>query len=280
MTLAIALIIAIVFLAAVIFVPFVRSMLSGLLRFAFLLAVIFLAIAGSAILMNNETIFDRPSTKQRIIRFLAEDSAATSEKGYSEAPCVFDQPAAEQRAKEEAARARQEKKQEAPAATPNGQSTLQISAQPTASPTPSPDQIDANLYDELMTRNYICQLDTPVAIPRAKLLDMVQQTIAELKGWKLISTDPHSGVLDCVYTTQVIGTEDDVRIGVTPKSDVALCSQSKSSEPGSGSMVGFFPGDFGANIGHIKQFYAALKEKTDAYCTELEQKQKPKDSNR
>ena len=280
MTLAIALIIIIVFIAAVIFVRFVRSMLSGLLRFAFLIAVIFLAIAGSAVLMNNETIFDRPSTKQRIIRFLTEDFASTSEKGYGEAPCIFDQPAAEQRAKEEAARARQEKKQEAPAATPNGQSTLQIAAQPTATPTPSPDQIDANLYDELMTRNYICELDTPVAIPRAKLLDMVQQTIAELKGWKLVSTETHTGVLNCVYTTQVLGSEDDVRIGVTPKSDVVLCSQSKSGEPGSGSMLGFFPGDFGANIGHIKQFYAALKEKTDAYCTELEQKQKPKDSKR
>jgi hypothetical protein len=278
MALATVLIIVVVCIALVIFVSFVRRMLSGLLRFAFLLAVIFLAIAGSAILMNNETVFDRPSTKQRVIKFLTEDSAATSEKGYGEAPCVFDLPAAQQRAKEDAARERQPKKQEAPAATPNGASTLQITAQPTATATPSPDQIDADLYDELLTRNYICELDTPVAVPRAKLLEMVQQTIAELKGWKLISTDPHTGVLNCVYTTQVLGSEDDIRIGVTPKSDVTLCSQSQSSQPGSGSLLGFFPGDFGANIGHIKQFYAALKEKTDAYCTELEEKQKPKDS--
>ena len=210
MALAILLIIVGVFIALLIFVPFMRSLLSGLIRFSFLIAVLFLAIAGSAILMNNETPFDRPSTRQRILRFLTEDSAATSEKGYGEAPCIFDQPAAEQRAKEEAARAKQQKKAEAaspaPAPAPSGQSTLEISAQPTATPTPSPDQIDADLYDELMTRNYICELDTPVAIPRAKLLDMVQQTIAELKGWKLIGIDPHTGILNCVYTTQVLGT--------------------------------------------------------------------------
>jgi hypothetical protein len=284
MALATLLIIAVVFIALLIFVPFVRSLLSGLIRFGFLIVVLFLAIAASAILMNNETPFDRPSARQRIIRFLTEDSAATSEKGYGEAPCIFDQPAAEQRAKEEAARAKVKKKQEAaaaPAPAPSGQTTLEISSQPTATPTPSPEEIDADLYDELMTRNYICEGgDTPVAIPRARLLDMVQQTIAELKGWKLVSVDPHTGILNCVYTTQVIGSEDDIRIGVTPKSDVELCSQSKSGEPGSGSLLGFFPGDFGANIGHIKQFYAALKEKTDEYCTELEEKQKPKDSKR
>ncbi len=66
---------------------------------------------------------------------------------------------------------------------------------------------------------------------------------------------------------------------VTPKSDVEICSQSKSGEPQSGSLAGFFPGDFGANMGHIKQFYAAIKEKTDQYCKELEEKQKPKGPN-
>jgi hypothetical protein len=272
------LVIVVVFLALIIFVPFFRSMLRGLIRFAFLIMVIFFAAAGTAILMNNETIFDSPGWKQRAVKFVTEDSAATSEKGYGEAPCALDQPAAEQRAKEEAARAKLMKKQEQAAAVPapSGQSTLELNAQPTATPTPSPDEINANLYDELMTRNYICQLDTPVAIGRAKLLGFVQQTIAELKGWKLIGTDERTGVLNCVYTSQVFGVEDDVRILVTPRSDIEICSQSKSGEPQSGSLLGFFPGDFGANMGHIKQFYAAIKEKTDAFCSELEEKQKPK----
>ncbi len=281
MTLAVLLIIVVVFLALTIFVPFFRSMIRGLIRFAFLIVVIFLAFAGTSMLMNNETIFDSPGAKQRAVRFVTEDWANTSDNGYGEAPCAIDKPALEQHAKEEEARAKLKKTQEAavPAPAPSGQSTLEVSAQPTATPTPSPDEINANLYDELMTRNYICQGDTPVAIGRAKLLEMVQQTIAELKGWKLIGIDPRTGVLNCVYTTQVLGLEDDVRILVTPKSDIEICSQSKSGEPQSGSLAGFFPGDFGANMGHIKQFYAVIKEKTDQYCKELEEKQKPKGPN-
>jgi len=279
MALATVLIIVVVFLALIIFVPFFRSMLAGLIRFSFLIAVIFLALAGTAILMNNETIFDRPGTKQRLIRFLTEDSAATSEKGFGDAPCALDKKAPEQKAKEDEARAKPKKKQEV-VAQAAGQPTAQGTAQPTATPTPSPEEIEANLYDELMTRNYICEGDTPMAIPRAKLLEMVQQTIAELKGWKLINIDQRTGVLNCVYTTRLLGMEDDVRIAVTPKSDIEICSQSRVGEPASGSLLGFFRGDFGANIGHIKQFYLALKDKTDQYCKELEEKQKPKGPNR
>jgi Protein of unknown function (DUF1499) len=278
MALATLLIIVIVFIALTIFVPFFRSMLRGLIRLGFLIVVIFLAAGGTAILMNNETIFDRPGWKQRAVRFVTEDSAATSEKGYGEAPCALDKTAIGQRAKEDEARAKLKKKQEA-AASAAGQPTAQGTAQPSATPTPAPDEIEANLYDELMTRNYICEGDTPVAIGRAKLLEFVQQTIAELKRWKLIGVDQRTGVLNCVHTSQVFGVEDDVRILVTPKSDIEICSQSKSGEPESGSLLGFFPGDFGANMGHIKQFYAALKEKTDQFCKELEEKQKPKGPN-
>jgi len=269
MALATLLIIVVVFLALIIFIPFFRSMLRGLLRFSFLIVVIFLAAAGSAILMNNETIFDRPGTKQRLVRFLSVDSAATSEKGLGDAPCLIDKHLAEAKpeggAQESHAKAKKKKEAIAQAAAP----------QPSATPTPAPDE-EANLYDELMMRNYICEDDTPVAIPRGKLLEMVQQTISELKGWKLIDTDPRTGVLNCVYTTRVFGFEDDIRIAVTPKSDVDICSQSKVGEPGSGSLLGFFHGDLGANMGHIKQFYAALKPKTDEYCKEYEEKQKPK----
>src|SRR5208282_2229644 len=161
MALATLLIIVVVFLALIIFVPFFRSMLSGLIRFSFLIAVIFLALAGTAILMNNETIFERPGTKQRLIRFLTEDSAATSEKGFGDAPCTLDKKTAEQQAKEDELRAKLKKKQEV-VAQAAGQPTAQGAAQPTATPTPSPEEIEANLYDELMTRNYICEGDTPV----------------------------------------------------------------------------------------------------------------------
>jgi hypothetical protein len=259
MALGILVIIVVVFIALLIFVPFFRSMLSGLLRFSFLIVVIFLATAGTAILMNNETIFDRPGWKQRATMFLTQNSAATSEKGIGDAACEIDKHA--DAADAEEARAKARKKKEAAQAA---------ASQPSASPTPTGEAEDENLYDELMTRNYICELDTPVAVPRAKLLDMVQQTIAELQGWKLIDIDQRTGVLNCTHTSRVLGLEDDIRIAITPHSDVEICSQSKVE------LLGFFPGDFGANIGHIKQFYAALKGKTDQFCEELIEKQKPK----
>jgi hypothetical protein len=272
MTLAYLLIIVVVFIALLAFVPFFRSMVSGLLRFAFLIVVIFLALAATAVLMNNETVFDRPGWKARSVRFVTENSANTSEKGLGDAPCAIDQHAeAKSEDKAEEARVKLKKKKEAAAPV--------AAATPTATPTPAPEAEEENLYDELMTRNYICEGDTPIAIGRPKLLEMVQQTIAELKGWKLVAIDPHSGVLNCLYTSRVFGLEDDVRIAITPKSDVEICSQSKAGEPGSTSLVAFFHGDFGGNMGHIKQFYAALKDKTDQYCQELIEKQKPKSPN-
>ncbi len=270
MALAILLIIVGVLGTLIIFVPFFRSMFRGLLRFSFLIVTIFLAMAGVAILMNNETIFDHPSAQQRIVRFVARNSAATSENGWGDAPCSFDKPS-----KEDDTHAKSKKKQDEAAQTA-AQAGAQGTAQPTATPTPSPEDIQANLYDELMTRNYICEGDTPIAIGRAKLMEFVQQTIAELNGWKLINIDQRTGIVYCVHTSRILGLEDDVRILVTPKSDVEICSQSKAGEPQSGSLLGFFPGDFGANMGHIKQFYAAMKDKADQYCKELEQKQKPK----
>ena len=270
MTLGILLIVIVVaFIAVLIFVPFVRSILSALIRTAFFLVVVFLAVFGLSMLANNETVFDRPGYKLRTMRFLTVNSAATSEKGDSDAPCMADKHAVEAKpeALPESHQPKNKKKKEAAG-------TSAAAPEPTATPTPAEQAEDANLYDELMTRNYICEGDTPVAIPRAKLLELVQQTISELKNWKLVSTDSRTGMLNCVYTTRVLSHEDDIKIVVTLKSDVELCSQSAPNAIGA-----FFRGDFGANIGHIKEFYAALKPKTDLYCKELEEKQKPKNPN-
>src|SRR5579864_7675989 len=100
MALATLLIIVVVFLALIIFIPFFLSMLRGLFRFAFLIVVIFAAAAGSAILMNNETIFDRPGAKQRLAIFLTQNAAATSEKGLGGAPCALDKTAVAEQVKE------------------------------------------------------------------------------------------------------------------------------------------------------------------------------------
>ncbi len=257
------LIIVVLVIALTIFVPFLRSILSGLLRLAFFVVVVFMAIAGVSMLMNNETIFDTPGWKLRAVRFMTTNSAATSEKGVGDAQCMAAKHAVESKpeaAEESRKPIGKHKKEATPAAA---------AAQPSTTPTPAPEAEDENLYDELMTRNYICEGDTPIAIPRAKLIEMAQQTVNELKQWKLVGTDLRTGILTCEYTTRILGREDDVTIVVTPRSDVELCSQSKTP------LLGFFPGDFGANIGHIKEFYAALKPKTDQYCQELEEKSKP-----
>ena len=273
MTLAVLIIIVVAAVALMIFVPFVRSAASGLLRFGFFLVVLFLAVAGGAMLMNNETIFDRPGWKQRASKFLTTNFANTSEKGVGDAPCTAEKHAVEikSEAAPESHHGKGKKKESAPS---------EVAAQPASTPTPSAAEAEeTNLYDELMTRNYICQDDVPTAIPRDKLVHMVEDTINELKGWKVASTDARTGMLNVVYTTRVLGFEDDVKIVVTPHADVEICSQSKIGEPGSSSLMRFFPGDFGANMGHIKEFYAALKPKTDQYCKEFEEKQKPKGPN-
>jgi hypothetical protein len=67
-----------------------------------------------------------------------------------------------------------------------------------------------------------------------------------------------------------------VRITVTPKGDVELCSRSGTERKGSTSLLGVFPGDFGANIGHIKQFYETLEPKMDEVYKEEQEKENAK----
>ena len=115
MALAILLIIVVVFLALIIFVRFFRSMLSALIRFSFLIVVIFLAGAGSAILMNNETIFDRPGWKPRAIRFLTARFGRDQREGSRRRSMRTRQEGrrGQATAKEEEARAKPKKKKEA-----------------------------------------------------------------------------------------------------------------------------------------------------------------------
>jgi hypothetical protein len=266
MGIVIVLIVVVAFVLLLIFVPFFRGLISLFIRLAFFFAAIFIAIAGAAMLMNNETIFERPGWKLRASRFLTVDWANTSEKGLSDAPCTADGTEARPQSAAPKARPKQQAAQPAPS--------------PTATPAAGRGGEEENVYDELVTRNYICEGDQPTAIPRDKLFQMAQDTINELQNWKLMGAEPRMGLLNCTVTSRVFGLVDDVKIVVTPKSDVAICSQSRVGEPGSTSLIRFFPGDFGANIGHIKQFYAALKPKADLFCKELEEKQKPKQQQR
>ncbi len=246
------LIVAVVVILVLIFVPFIRRLVFALLRLGIAIVAAFIAIAGISMLMNNETIYEKPGVEARTIRFLTEDHAATSEKGLGTATCKWpDEPA--------------------PTATPApnaeaGSQAKSAAPAPSASPTPSEEE---EVYPELMTRSF-------PGISRQKLFDLSQQVVNSLGGWKIVKADPRSGTIDCIYTSRILASEDDVRITVTPKGDIELCSRSGSARPDSTSLLRFFPGDFGANIGHIKQFYETLEPKMDEVYKEEQEKENAK----
>jgi len=245
------LIVAAAVILVLIFVPFLRRLAFALLRLGIALAAAFVAIAGVSMLMNNETIFEKPGSKARTLRFLTEDHAATSEKGLGTATCKWpDEPTPIA----------------TPAAAPSAGQTKPEVAAPGAAASPAEEEDE---YPELITRSF-------PGISRQKLFDLSQQVVNSLGGWKIVKADPRSGTLDCIYTSRILGSEDDVRITVTPKGDVELCSRSGTARPGSTSILGFFPGDFGANLGHIKQFYETLEPKMDEVYKEEQEKENAK----
>ena len=237
------LIVAAAVILLLIFVPFFRRLVFALLRIAIAVVAAFVAVAGISMLMNNETIYEKPGAKARIIRFMTMDEAATSEKGLGTATCKWpDEPAAT-------------------ATLGSARSTPASGAADSGEP--------EDVYPELMTRSF-------PGISRQKLFDLSQQVVNSLGGWKIVKSDPHAGTLDCVYTSRILGAEDDVRITVTPKGDIELCSRSGTERKGSTSLLGVFPGDFGANIGHIKQFYETLEPKMDEVYKEEQEKENAK----
>src|SRR5215469_11294704 len=233
------LVVAAAVILLLIFVPFLRRLVFALLRIAIAVVAAFVAVAGISMLMNNETIYEKPGAKVRIIRFMTVDNAATSEKGLGTATCKWpDEPGASS------------------APVPG------VAAQPESAET-------EDVYPELMTRSF-------PGISRQKLFDLSQQVVNSLGGWKIVKSDPHAGTLDCVYTSRILGAEDDVRITVTPKGDIELCSRSGTERKGSTSLLGVLPGDFGANVGHIKQFYETLEPKMDEVYKEEQEKENAK----
>jgi hypothetical protein len=249
------LIVALLVVLVLIFVPTVRHFLFAIVRVGIALGAAFIAFAGLSMLMNNETIFEKPGVEARVVRFLTQDHAATSDKGLGSATCKWpDEPTPTPTPTE--------------TPTPGAQPTASQAAvpAPTATPTPSADE---DVFPELMTRSY-------PGISRQKLFDLSTQVVNSLGGWKIVKSDPRAGVLDCVYTSRVLQSEDDIKITITPKGDVQLCSRSGTNRPDSTSVLRYFPGDFGANIGHIKQFYETLEPKMDEVYKEEQEKENAK----
>jgi len=129
-------------------------------------------------------------------------------------------------------------------------------------PPAGPAAQDEDNYPELILHGY-------PGISRAELFADAQQAVSSLGGWKITNVDRNNGALDCVYTSRILRSEDDIRIVVTTKNRVFVCSRSNSR---------WFPGDFGANIGHIKEFQQAVEPAIDKFYKELENRMRGQDN--
>ena len=206
-------------------------------------------------IMNNETIFEDPGPSQRIARFLTMNSAAASKSGDGAVACDMANPPPEEQATPAEGRKRRHRGKEAGAEA--------------VTATPSPAATPDNSYPELVMRGY-------PGIPRQKLFQLARETVDSLGGWKIAAENSAAGTIDCVYMSRIFKLEDDIRVTVHPNGEIGVCARSGAARPDSDSLLRFVPGDLGANIGHIKQFYEALEPRTDAAYKQLQQRQNAK----
>ncbi len=249
-------IIAVVVVAAMVFIPILRRLLGLIFRLAIFFIAVGVVAAGVTMILNNETIFERPGLGQRVERFLMMNSAAASATGSSAVTCVMENPAPPPTA------AAAPRKHAAKKAAPEPQDTrVDVSK---AEPAPIDD-----VFPELIRRSF-------PGISRDKLFQLSTDTVKSLGGWRIDKSSPSNYTLDCIYTSRIFKLEDDVRITIDPSGDVEVCSRSGMARPGTTSMLRFFPGDLGSNIGHIKEFYETLEPKMDEVYKEEQDKQNAK----
>jgi len=253
------LVIAAVVLAAMIFIPVLRRLLGLIIRLAIFFAAVAVVAAGVTMILNNETIFERPGFSQRVVRFVRMNSAAASATGSGSVTCVMENPPP---AAPTAAATAPHKK----AAKREGAAGPQTTRNDVSNASPAP--LD-DVFPELIRRGY-------PGISRDKLFKLSQDTVNSLGGWRIVKSSPSNFTLDCIYTSRFFKFEDDVRITMDPSGDIEVCSRSGLARPGTTSILRYFPGDLGANVGHIKQFYEALEPKMDEVYKEEQDKQNAK----
>jgi hypothetical protein len=254
-----ALVIVVVVLAAMIFVPILRRLLGLIIRLAIFFVGVAVAAAGVAMIMNNETIFERPGLAARVQRFVTMNSAAASASGSGSVTCDMGASAANQ------------PQPAAPAAKKHGARRAPETETDTASrvpPSSGPASLD-DVYPELIRRSF-------PGISRQKLFDLSEQTVSSLGGWKVVKKDPGNYTLDCIYTSRIFKWEDDVRISIEPSGEIDVCSRSGTARPDATTPLRYFPGDLGANVGHIKEFYETLEPKMDQVYKEEQDKENAK----
>ena len=244
-------------IAVLVFVPLLRRAVGLFFRLAIFFIGVAVAAAGITMIMNNETIFEKPGLVQRVERFVTMNSAAASQSGSGSVTCQMgNQPAA-------AASPAEIAPHKHPAKAP-----AEPGAERTALPVAAPASLD-DVYPELIRRGF-------PGISRQKLFQLSQDTINSLGGWKIVKADPHNYTIDCIYTTRFLKLQDDVRITIDPSGEIEVCSRSGTARPDATTMLRYFPGDLGANIGHIKEFYEALEPKMDEVYKEEQDKQNAK----
>jgi Protein of unknown function (DUF1499) len=252
------LVIAVVVLAAFVFIPILRRLLGLIIRLAVFFVAVAVVAAGVTMILNNETIFERPGLGQRVIRFVTMNSAAASSTGSGSVTCSMEAPP--QAAPTTAAGAAQKKVAKKEAAEP------QMTRNDVTNAAPAP--LD-DVFPELIRRGY-------PGISRDELFKLSTDTVNSLGGWRIVKASPSNYTLDCIYTSRFFKIEDDVRIVIDPSGDIEVCSRSGFARPDATSMLRYFPGDLGSNIGHIKQFYETLEPKMDEVYKEEQDKQNAK----
>jgi hypothetical protein len=247
----------VVIVVAFLAIVFLRSFLGTFIRLVFFLIFVAIAAAGVTMIMNNETIWEKPGFPQRVARFVTMNSAAASTTGSGSVTCDPNSPPPTETAAAQAAPRKHAKRE----AEPEPKNTRN---EPGAGPAPTDD-----VFPELILRGY-------PGLSREKLFQLSQDTVGSLGGWKIVKADSGSFTLNCIYTSRLLKFEDDVRIAVQPSGDIDVCSRSGLARPDATSMLRYFPGDLGANIGHIKQFYETLEPKMDEVYKEEQDKQNAK----
>lgn len=253
-----ALVIAVVVLAAFIFIPFLRRLLGLLIRLAIFAVAVAIALAGVSMILNNETIFERPGFEQRVVRFVTMNSAASSTTGSGSVTCDMNAP--------QAAPSPGAKEPHKPASRKEETSRQPKGTRNEIGSGPAPIE---DIFPELIVRSF-------PGIPRETLFKLSQDTVNSLGGWKIVKADPATGTLDCIYTSRYLKFEDDVRITVEPSGQIDVCSRSGMARPDQTSLLRYFPGDLGANVGHIKEFYETLETKMDEVYKEQQEKENAK----
>jgi hypothetical protein len=237
---------------------YVHGPFGTLCRVVVFIGAMAVIIGGTAILMNNVSLAGPPNPAVRLQRYLTMNWAATSDRGDGAAVCATP---AELAVRQPAGVEHRERRH-------LRRTAAKTETQPTAASASTPAAATGGGevqpgFPELVRNSY-------PGIPPAVLMQVAASTVSGLPGWQIVNSDPKTLTINATYRTRLLGFIDDVRIVVTPRSEVDVCSRSRVGEPGSESPLSALHGDFGANIGHIKEFYLAMAPAADEAYRQVE----------